>query len=207
MNRVATHGEFVSWTRGGTIALVAGLVVLVLGQVGRVNLGQDLWFLGNALSAMTIWAGGLWIFLVLVAVYGRRRTSLIVSENGVELNSGIFRRQVQRIEASKIESVTTGQSLLGGQRYGIIKITGSGKAEIEADALANFLEVAEAAREVSSAAAPKPLKRQVSSAAEASDTNTSFTGALTNLGDLRERGLLTEAEFEAAKKRILEGDS
>lgn len=207
MNKATLHGVFVSWTRGGIIALVAGLEVLVLGQAGRISLGQDLWFLGNVLSAMTIWAGGLWVLMVLVSVYGRRRTSIIVSENGVELNSGIFRRQIQRIEASKIESVTTGQSLLGGESYGIIKITGSGKAEIEADALANFLEVAEAVRGVSSAASPKTFGQQADESAESKDTKGNLTGALKDLVDLHERGLLSDSEFEAAKKKVLEGES
>lgn len=205
MTRATVHGVFVTWTRGGTIAVLAGLAVLALGQVGRVSLGQSLWFLGNALSAMTIWAGGLWIVMVLVSVYGRQRTSLIVSENGVELNSGIFRRQVQRIEASKIESVTTGQSLLGGQKYGIVKITGSGKAEIEADALANFLEVAEAVRGVSSAASPKGPRQEAQVVGESEGKRVSLTDALNNLGELRERGLLSDSEFEVAKKRVLEG--
>jgi hypothetical protein len=198
------NGKFVTWTRGGVVALLAGLLVLALGQIGRVSLGEDLWFFGNVLSVMTLWVGGLWIAMVLFANYQRQRTSLIVSDNGVEKNSGIFRRQVERIEASKIESVKTFQSTLGGSRYGAIAVTGSGRAEIEVDSLENFLQVAEAIRNVSSAASPKGEVDEDSRPTAIPSSQSEVTKGLSELVELKERGLLTDEEFGAAKARFLE---
>lgn len=203
MSTRTVNGKFVTWTRGGVVALLAGLLVLALGQIGRISLGQDLWFFGNALSAISLWVGGLWIAMVLFANYQRQRTSLIVSGNGVEKNSGIFRRQVERIEASKVESVKTLQSTLGGSRYGAVAVTGSGRAEIEVDSLENFLEVAEAIRNVSSAASPKDEAREDSLPTATPSTQSGVTKGLSDLVGLKERGLLTDEEFRVAKARLL----
>jgi len=198
------RGEFVGLTRGGAIALAAGVVVLVLGQWARISAGQDLWILGNMFSAMSLWVAGVWLLSVFFSIYGRRKTSLLVSQNGVEMSSGILRRRTERIEASKIESVNTSQSLLGGSRYGSLVVGGSGNAKIEADALANFMEIADAVREVSSAANPKP---EVHHSETIDDPNPQvkdvLAGDLSELAALKERGLLSEEEFAAAKKKLL----
>ena len=205
MTTAAVRAEFVGLTRGGAISLAAGVVVLVLGQWARLSLGQELWILGNMFSAMSLWVGGVWILGVGVSVYGRRKTSLVVSPNGVEMKSGVFRRQLERIEASKIESVNTSESLLGGKRYGSLVVTGSGKARIEADAVSNFARVADSIREISSAAEPKARASQEEASASANSEER--TGGLNELAALKERGLLSDEEFAAAKRKLLEGGS
>lgn len=194
------------WTRATTLAFFFGLFVLVAGQLARIRLGQEFWILGNGLSAASIWVGSVTILFALSSIYSRSRTSLVVFPSGVEVTTGVFRRRNERLEASQIESVTTAQSTMGGESYGTVKVTGTGRAEIAVDSVANFLQVAQKVSEISAAGSTNDSSERSIEEKDSPAARTSPSDEIEKLAGLRDRGVLSQAEFDTAKKRLLEAD-
>lgn len=205
---VKFEASFAKWTFGGYAAVALGVLIGLLGQYWRIQLGQEWWVVGNIISAITIFWAILLFLTTGFGVYARSRTSFVVYKDRLELSSQIFRKGTQRLEASQIESVDGAQSLLAGQRYGTVTVRGSGGTKLELETVTKVDEVVEEIRKVAGAA---PQKQDVGS--EHSKVNAqkivspagSAASEIEKLYDLFERGILTKQEFERAKRSLLDG--
>lgn len=205
---VRFEASFAKWTFGGYAAVAFGILIGLLGQYWRIQLGQEWWVVGNVISAITI----LWAILLFLTtgfgVYARGRTSFVVYKDRLELSSQIFRKGTQRLEASQIESVDGAQSLLAGRRYGSVTVRGSGGTKLELETVTRVDEVVEEIRKVAGAAPQKQDQERESSRVNARQTDSPAGSAaveIEKLYDLFERGVLTKEEFERAKHNLLEG--
>jgi hypothetical protein len=118
----------------------------------------------------------------------------------VEAGTTFFRTHTSRIEASKIESVTFGQSILGKSEYGNVLIGGSGGMRIRVMNLRNPEGFVEAVKSISSAPAQKNLAGAVSPLPAASS---SAAKEIADLHSLLQSGVITQEEFEIGKNKAL----
>lgn len=214
MSKLVVSAKFVRWTVAGYVSVIFALIIATMGQVWRIQLGQDWWIVGNVLSAVTIgWAAALIGFSALAA-WTRSRTEFSVFEDRVEYTSRVVRKGSKRIEASQIESVEGAQALLGGDRYGSVLVTGSGGSSLHLDVVENVDELVEAIRTISSASTSKtsPKGPQVSAKSasthivpEANEqtSSSSIAREIAQLAELNKVGALSDDEFIAAKKKLL----
>jgi hypothetical protein len=124
----------------------------------------------------------------------RRSCFANVYKDRVETGSTFFRTRMSRIEASKIESVTFGQSVLGKSSYGNVTIGGSGGMKLRIVNLCDPEHFVDAVNSISSA----PVKKTTESSPNSSAKE------ISDLNDLLMSGIITQDEFEKGKKRILE---
>ena len=117
-----------------------------------------------------------------------------VYNDRVEVGSTFFRVQMKRIEASKIESVTFSQSLLGKSNYGNVSIGGSGGMKLRIANLCDPEGFVKAVNSISSA----PVKKATTGVA------TSSAQEITELNALLQSGIISQDEFEKGKNKALE---
>lgn len=123
----------------------------------------------------------------------RRSAFANVYKDRVEIGSSFFRVKMARIEASKIESVTFGQSVLGKSNYGNISIGGSGGMKLRVANLRDPEAFVAAVNAISSA----PVNKN------SAVTSTSSAQEISELNSLLKSGVITQDEFEKGKKRAL----
>jgi hypothetical protein len=123
----------------------------------------------------------------------RRSCFANVYQDRVETGSTFFRTRMSRIEASKIESVTFSQSVLGKSSYGNVTIGGSGGMKLRIVNLCDPERFVDAVNAISSA----PVKKIAESPSNSSAKE------ISDLNDLLKSGIITQEEFEKGKKRIL----
>ena len=122
----------------------------------------------------------------------RRSCFANVYKDRVETGSTFFRTRMSRIEASKIESVTFSQSVLGKSSYGNVTIGGSGGMKLRIANLCDPERFVDAVNSISSAPVKKVAEGSSSSSAK----------EISDLNDLLKSGIITPEEFEKGKKRI-----
>lgn len=123
----------------------------------------------------------------------RKSSFANVYKDRVETGSTFFRVRMSRIEASKIESVTFGQSVLGKSNYGNVTIGGSGGMKLRIQNLCDPEEFVKAVNSISSA----PVKK-VGGA-----SSTSSAQEISELNNLYQSGVITQEEFEKGKNKAL----
>lgn len=129
----------------------------------------------------------------LLIIYSRKKSEIRVYSDRVERVSTFFRTSVQRIEASKIESVDFNEGIIGKKNYGSVSLRGSGMRALAFTPIERPEELAEAIRRVASSPTSK----------NKSNSNASLGEKLLELQKLKEQGVLTEEEFEKAKNSLL----
>lgn len=196
MEPTMVRAEFKVVTLGTAVATAFGLAFLAGGQYIRIRLGEEFWVFGNMVSAMSIWMGLVFLVTPMFRALDRMKTEVRVVSDGVEEESGIFRRFRKRIEGSHIESVSTMESPGGGKRYGFVTITGSGRESLSVGPISNFIEFAESVRSVGNAAKPK---------LRANSESVGLSQELESLLRLHAAGQISDSEFLQAKKRVLKG--
>ena len=123
----------------------------------------------------------------------RKSSFANVYNDRVEIGSTFFRVRMSRIEASKIESVTFSQSVLGKSTYGNVTIGGSGGMKLRIANLCDPERFVDAVNSISSA----PVKKATGS------PSTSSAQEITDLNDLLRSGIITQEEFEKGKNKAL----
>jgi hypothetical protein len=124
----------------------------------------------------------------------RKSSFANVYNDRVETGSTFFRVRMSRIEASKIESVTFGQAVLGKSNYGNVTIGGSGGMKLRIQNLCDPEGFVNAVNSISSA----PVKKITEG------TPTSSAQEITELNALLQSGIISQEEFEKGKKKALE---
>ncbi len=184
-----------TFTRGQFVWLVLAVILGFASYSSLPEIDFDdafLWILASSLGAFSVVS----IPGVFIASWIKTFTSVRVFSDRVEVVNRFLVNNSRRIEGSKIESIDYSQSILGRSAYGIVIIRGSGMAAVSVSPAKNPEDLAEAVRRISSKSAPK-------SEAPAPQTP-SATGSLAELISMKEQGHLTEEEFTAAKKKILD---
>lgn len=123
----------------------------------------------------------------------RRSAFANVYADRVEVGSTFFRTRMNRIEASKIESVTFSQSILGKSNYGNVTIGGSGGMRLRVQNIIDPEAFVLAVKGVSSAPVQKNTSEGSGSAAK----------EIADLKALLEAGVISQADFEKGKNKAL----
>jgi uncharacterized membrane protein YdbT with pleckstrin-like domain len=154
---------------------------------------------------------GLGVFILIVgvtstgifAVIQRQTSEFVVTNKRVLIKTGLGRRQSLETLLSKIESIAVEQSVVGRiLDFGTIVVIGTGGSKEPFHRIAYPMQfrrkvqeqIAELAKERS--LTPPP-------AAPLSTSATDLDQQLRSLAKLRDDGLITEADFEAKKKKML----
>jgi hypothetical protein len=172
-----TKGEVISGTFTGTITLLFWLLTFVEPSAAPLPIS-------------------LTVLLLLQFVLGRkvRKSSFAnVYKDRVEIGSTFFRVRMSRIEASKIESVTFGQSVLGKSNYGNVSIGGSGGMKLRVANLCNPEGFVAAVNSISSA----PMNKATTG------VSTSSAQEISELNSLLKSGVISKEEFEKGKNKAL----
>lgn len=111
----------------------------------------------------------------------------------VEHGSTFFRTRMHRIEASKIESVTFSQSILGKSGYGNVSIGGSGGMRLRIQNIIDPEAFVAAVKGISSA--PVQKNGPVASGSAAKEIG--------ELNALLQAGVITQEDFEKGKNKAL----
>jgi hypothetical protein len=179
--------------------MVSFLVILFVSYIALfvVGLGSDL---GEAIG-VSFSVLGLPFLLALGAIFFlswiKTFTTVQIFEDRVEVLGRFLVKSSRRIEASKIESVDFTESLLGRQRYGGLTVRGSGVGAIVVSPIQLPEEIAEVIRGIADKSISKNGKSN-------SDYAAGDTQSLAELIKMKEKGHLTDAEFTAAKKKLLD---
>lgn len=188
MSKLLLEQPYVAYTKGFKVSMVLMLLVLVSLTVLVIE-EPDLLLL--ALMYWLIFAG-----IVAFLVAYRKSQILRVFEDRVEVRVKFLVESVRRIEASKIEAVNVSDALLGQKAYGTVLITGSGGSKILVNPIGEQHKVAEIVRGISSASSSKSTSSTVSSTDD-------LASQLKNLSDLHSSGVLDDAEYKAAKAKLI----
>jgi membrane protein YdbS with pleckstrin-like domain len=139
---------------------------------------------------------GLGLLIIVIALFEYMRLSLTITPRGIVIRSGVIRVHTEEIPFNKINTISVERGLLGNIfGYGnILFLTGN-------DVATRFLGISnpEALRnEIMSlvGGGVNPIQQVVSSTKSSYDE-------LNDLAQLKEKGIITEQEFEAKKKQIL----
>jgi uncharacterized membrane protein YdbT with pleckstrin-like domain len=85
----------------------------------------------------------------------RSKSHISVYRDRLEVTHTFLRKMQVRIEASKLETVSFNESVLGGNRYGSVHVTGSGGTKLLLQPVVDAENLAEAIRKIASAPAQK----------------------------------------------------
>jgi hypothetical protein len=198
MSKLIREAKLETVTRG-QIVMVSFLVILFVSYIALfvVGLGSDL---GEAIG-VSFSVLGLPFLLALGAIFFlswiKTFTTVQIFEDRVEVLGRFLVKSSRRIEASKIESVDFTESLLGRQRYGGLTVRGSGVGAIVVSPIQLPEEIAEVIRGIADKSISKNGKSN-------SDYAAGDTQSLAELIKMKEKGHLTDAEFTAAKKKLLD---
>jgi hypothetical protein len=197
MSKLIREAKLETVTRG-QIVMVSFLVIFFVSFIALmvVALGFDL---GEVIGESFLILGLPFLFLIGVAFFLswiKTFTTVQIFEDRVEVLDKFLVKSSRRIEASKIESVDFTQSLLGRQRYGFLTVRGSGVGAIVVAPIQLPEEIAEVIRGIADKSISKNGKSN-------SDYAAGDTQSLAELIKMKEQGHLTDAEFTAAKKKLL----
>lgn len=198
MTKKPHEAKYVVWTRGGSLAVIFGPLVIIAGQALRLQLGEEWWIAGNIVSAVTIiWVTGL-LGLTAFGAWSRATSKLKVFEDKIMLTTNTVWEITKQIRSEQIESVSGEQSILGRSSYGNVTITATGGASITAEAVSNWETLVEVITETQ-----KSNSNSGNNARPQQAEGENF--GLDQIVKMRLNGHLTEEEFVAAKKKFLEG--
>lgn len=116
-----------------------------------------------------------------------------VFSDRVETGSTFFRTRMNRIEASKIESVSFSQSVLGKSNYGNVTIGGSGGMKLRVQNIIDPEAFVLAVKGISSAPVQKSAPAAAGSAAK----------EIAELNSLLQAGVISQEDFEKGKNKAL----
>lgn len=142
---------------------------------------------------LVLFTVGVWLPIWLLIFTNRKRSEIKVFSDCVEIETNFIRKRVNRIEASKIESVDFNEGIIGKSSYGTVRITGSGMKRLNLTPVLKPEELATKIRNIASA----PISKSNSSSSE------SLVSSLENLRKLHSDGVLNDEEFEKAKNKLL----
>ena len=126
-------------------------------------------------------------------IYSRKSSDIMVYSDRLQWSSSFIIKRLKRIEASKIESVEFNESLLGRSRYGVVNVRGSGTGKILLNPVAEPEKLTEEIRKIASSPAPKSF-----------GGTTGMGTNLVELSNLYKEGIISQEEFEKAKKKLLD---
>lgn len=186
MSTLVLEAKFRKVTRGDIVAITFFSFIAALLFVAFGNFYVALLYFTPALTFM------------LISFLRRFMTARVYSDR-VEFESRVLVKNNRRIEASKIESVNTTDSLLGRSRYGSVVVRGSGLGSIRISPIEDQAGFADAVRSISDAAKTKAT----SAPSVETRSDSSLSEQLLQLTKLRESGALTDEQFESAKAKLL----
>ncbi len=123
----------------------------------------------------------------------RKSTFADVYPDRVEYGSTFFRTRMHRIEASKIESVSFSQSVLGKSNYGNVSIGGSGGMRLRIQNIIDPEAFVSAVKSISSAPIQKNAPAASGSAAK----------EIAELNELLKAGVISQEDFDKGKNKAL----
>ena len=178
-----TRGEVILFKVAGSMPFLLGIfILLVLKEPAGFLLGFGM---GSPF---------LFVFPVSILTKKVRKSSFAdVYPDRVEVGSTFFRTHLSRIEASKIESVSFSQSVLGKSDYGNIIIGGSGGMKLRVVNLIDPEAFVLAVRGISSAPVQKNTPAASGSAAQ----------EIAELNALLQAGVISQEDFEKGKNKAL----
>ena len=196
MSKLILEKKLETFTRGQMLWLV---IFFVIALILVVWLGSSL---GAADYFSLIFLLGLIYFVapasvILLISWLKTFTTARVFDDRFEIESRFLVKSGSRIEASKIESVDFSESLLGRSRYGSLVVRGAGIRALQVIPIQDPEEIAEVVRRIADKSVSKTGTRSTS------DSGGGDTQSLAELIRMKEQGHLTDAEFTAAKKKLL----
>jgi uncharacterized membrane protein YdbT with pleckstrin-like domain len=194
MSKLVREAKYETFTRG-QIVFMSVPIFLTLLLVPLI--GEDFSAAEQSLFAILANVIVAWIGLTILFSFLKNLTTIQVFDDRVEVLSRFLVKKSRRIEASKIESVDFSESLLGRSKYGVLIVRGAGAAAITLSPIQLPEEVAEAIRGI----ADKSVSKKGTNSTSGSGLGE--TQSLAELIRMKEQGHLTDAEFSAAKKKLL----
>jgi hypothetical protein len=190
MSQLIQQVPLVRYTKALNLWLAFLALLVVLCIFGALIFGTDFLIGIIMISPMII----IVILITVIHIKTRKNSYFDVYSDRVQLRTKFIREHVRRIEASKIEAVDVGDTLLGKKSYGGVLITGSGGTKILAKPVPNQHEIVELVRGIASAPQAK---------SDASASGSDLAAQIRELQDLRDAGILSEKEFASAKGKLL----
>jgi len=171
------------------LAITLFAVVMRQGAENRELLPIPAVFLGAALLAM------------LVAATYRNSAEFAVTNKRVIVKTGFLSRRSTEILLRQVEAISVNQGLLGRMfDYGTITIEGTGVDRVPYPRIAGPMAFRLSVQEqIEKLMTPAPVATPQQAAASGGDPY----AKLLKLNELREKGILTDAEFAAEKRKIL----
>jgi len=150
-------------------------------------------------SPITYYTFAFWVIVIMICLYfSAKKTEMIVTNKRIILKKGIFIHTTNEIRLEKVESVNIKRNL-GGILfgYGSIIFTGTGGKEVIFNGIPSIQEFKNKTDTIIN-----DCKQQYV-AADENEEQSSISGEIERLFQLKEKGIITEEEFNIQKAKIL----